>query len=53
MVGMDKKNSSEARPKAFMTSYVGNYFSSFRTMLYLHLINDGVMEDNISNRHID
>ncbi len=35
-----------------MTYYVGNHFSSFKTILYLHLINDGVMEYNMSNRHI-
>jgi len=52
MVGMDKIFSSETRPKTSMTSYIGNCFSSFKKMLYLHLINDGVMEDNTSNRHI-
>jgi len=52
MVGMDKIFSSETRPKTSMTSYIGNCFSSFKKMLYLHLINDGVTEDNTSNRHI-
>jgi hypothetical protein len=36
-----------------MTSYARNHFSSFKTILYLHLINGGVMEDNTSNKHID
>ncbi len=53
MVGMDKIYFGESKPKESMTSNIGNNFSSFKTMLYLHLINDGVMEDNTSNGHID
>jgi hypothetical protein len=53
MVGMDKISSSETIPKTSMTSCTRNHFSSFRKMLYLHFINDVVMEDNTSNRHID
>jgi hypothetical protein len=53
MVGMDKISSSETRPKTSMTSCTRNCFSNFKKMLYLHLINDVVMEDNTSNRHID
>jgi hypothetical protein len=44
MVGMDKISSSETRPKTSMTSYTRNCFLSFKKMLYLHLINDVVME---------
>jgi len=53
MVGMDKISSSETIPKTSMTSYTRNCFLSFKKMLYLHLINDVVMEDNTSDRHID
>jgi hypothetical protein len=41
------------KPKTSMTSCAKNYFSSFKTMFYLHLISDGVMENNTSNKHID
>jgi hypothetical protein len=53
MVEMDKISFNETKPKVSMTSYGGNHFSCFRTKLYLHLINDGVMENNTSNRYID
>jgi hypothetical protein len=43
MVGMDKIFFSEIRPKTSITYWIGNHLSSFKAMLYFHLINDGII----------